>query len=191
MSFWVPETRLRLPQVKFFFKVPPKRVKYLATPSSILILISTGELCSQSVRGNVRRTGRMFLEHVERSSSTNTPNYIHEANVRPLMNQLYSPNTPNYVSAINLRTGFTVSVDVKQHWTVLRHWLQFVRNMSTDIREQWSSTSPPLPRQSFGQTPIWSGCVTISCLKLRVPSLLSTQSFGQTPIWSGCVTISV
>ena len=28
----------------------------------------------------------------------------------------------------------TVSVDVKQHWTVLRHWSQFVSNMSTDMR---------------------------------------------------------
>ena len=27
-----------------------------------------------------------------------------------------------------------VSVDVKQYWTVLRHWSQFVPNMSTDIR---------------------------------------------------------
>ena len=28
----------------------------------------------------------------------------------------------------------TVSVDVKQHWTMLRHWSQFAPNMSTDIR---------------------------------------------------------
>ena len=27
-----------------------------------------------------------------------------------------------------------VSVDAKQHWTMLRHWSQFVPNMSTDIR---------------------------------------------------------
>ena len=43
-------------------KFPPKRVKNLATPSSIFIFISsssTGELCSQPVRGNVRRIGRM------------------------------------------------------------------------------------------------------------------------------------
>ena len=26
------------------------------------------------------------------------------------------------------------TVDVKQHWTMLRHWSQFVPNMSTDIR---------------------------------------------------------
>ena len=29
--------------------------------------------------------------------------------------------------------GF-LSVDIKQHWTMLRHWSQFVPNMSTDIR---------------------------------------------------------
>ena len=47
---------------------PP--TKNLATPSSIFIFIfssSTGGLCSQPIRGNVRRIGRMFPEHVERS----------------------------------------------------------------------------------------------------------------------------
>ena len=51
-------------------KFPPKRVKNLATPSSSFIFISsssTGELCSQPIRGNDRRIGRMFPEHVERS----------------------------------------------------------------------------------------------------------------------------
>ena len=43
--------------------------------------------------------GRIFPEHVERSfldtefSSTNTPNYIREAKVRTVKNQLCSPNT--------------------------------------------------------------------------------------------------
>ena len=40
-----------------------------ATQSSIFIFISsssTGELCSQPLRGNVRRIGRMIPEHVER-----------------------------------------------------------------------------------------------------------------------------
>ena len=53
---------------------PPKRVKKLAIPSSIFFLFfsfsfssSTGELCSQRVRGNNRRIGRMFPEHAERS----------------------------------------------------------------------------------------------------------------------------
>ena len=30
--------------------------------------------------------------------------------------------------------SLTVSVDIKQHWTVLRHWSQFSPNMSTDIQ---------------------------------------------------------
>ena len=29
--------------------------------------------------------------------------------------------------------SLAVSVDVKQHWTMLRHWWQFVPNLSTDI----------------------------------------------------------
>ena len=64
-------------------RFPPKQVKNLATPSSIFIFIfssSTGELCSQPIRGNDRPIRRMFPEHVERSfldpniASTNTSN---------------------------------------------------------------------------------------------------------------------
>ena len=64
-------------------KFPPKRVKNLATPSSIFIFIfssSTGELCSQPIRDNDCPIGRMSPEHVERSfldpnkASTNTSN---------------------------------------------------------------------------------------------------------------------
>ena len=33
-----------------------------------------------------------------------------------------------------VRMSLTVSVDVKQHWTMLRHWSQFAPNTSTDIR---------------------------------------------------------
>ena len=77
-------------------------MKYLATPSSIFIFISsssTGELCSQPIRDKVCQTGWMFPEHVEWSfcSLTNTLNYIHKAKVCPIKNQLYSLNTPNYV----------------------------------------------------------------------------------------------
>ena len=46
-------------QIKTF---PPKRVNNLATASSIFICISsssTGELCSQPIRGNVRRIGHV------------------------------------------------------------------------------------------------------------------------------------
>ena len=35
---------------------------------------------------------------------------------------------------LSVLTSLTVSVDVKQHRTVLRHWSQFVPNVSTDIR---------------------------------------------------------
>ena len=64
-------------------KFLPKRMKNIATPSSIFIVIfssSTGELCSQPIRGSDRRIGRMFPEHVERNfldpniASTNTSN---------------------------------------------------------------------------------------------------------------------
>ena len=51
-------------------KFPPKTVKNPATPSSIFIFIfssSTGELCSQPIRGNGRQIGQMFPEHVELS----------------------------------------------------------------------------------------------------------------------------
>ena len=35
---------------------------------------------------------------------------------------------------LSVLMSLTVSVDVKQHWTMLRHWSQFSPNMSTDIR---------------------------------------------------------
>ena len=35
---------------------------------------------------------------------------------------------------LSVLTSLAVSVDVKQHWTMLRHWSQFVPNTSTDIR---------------------------------------------------------
>ena len=101
ISFWVSETRLSLQQVN---KFPPKRVKNLATPSSIFILVfssSTGELCSQPVRGNDRPVGRMFPEHVERRFLD--PEYSFDEyfqlgsrrKVGPIKNQLASPNTSN------------------------------------------------------------------------------------------------
>ena len=85
-------------------KFPPKRVKNVATPSSILILIfssSTGELCSQPIRGNDRPIGRMFPEHVERKFLD--PEYSFDEyfqlgsrrKVGPIKNQLGSPNTSN------------------------------------------------------------------------------------------------
>ena len=35
---------------------------------------------------------------------------------------------------LSVLMSLTVSVDVKQHLTMLRHWSQFVPNVSTDIR---------------------------------------------------------
>ena len=85
-------------------KFPPKRVKNLATPSSIFIFVfssSTGELCSQPIRGNDRPIRRMFPEHVERSFLD--PEYSFDEyfqlgsrrKVGPIKNQLASPNTSN------------------------------------------------------------------------------------------------
>ena len=63
-----PRDKAAPPTSQQINKFPPKRVKNLVTPSSIFISSSsTGELCSQPVRGNFRRIGRMFPENVERS----------------------------------------------------------------------------------------------------------------------------
>ena len=101
ISFWVSETRLRLPQVNRF---PPKRVKNLATPSSIFIFVFssfTAELCSQPIRGNYHPIGRMFPEHVEQRFLD--PEYSFDEyfelgsqrKVGSIKNQLASPNTSN------------------------------------------------------------------------------------------------
>ena len=76
-------------------------VKNLPTPSSIFIFVFssfTGELCSQPNRGNDRRLGRMFPEHVERSLLN--PEYSFDEyfqlgsrrNIRPIKKGLYTPN---------------------------------------------------------------------------------------------------
>ena len=115
ISFWVSETRLPLPQVN---KFPLKRVKNLATSSSIFIFIfssSTGELCSQPITGNDCQIGRMFPEHVERSFLD--PEYSFDEyfqlgsrrKVRPIKKQLGSSKTSNQVheqTFAQLRTGF-------------------------------------------------------------------------------------
>ena len=78
-------------------KFPPKRAKNLATTSSIFIFVFssyTGELCSQPIRGNDRRIGRMFPEQVERSFLD--PEYSFDEyfqlgsrrNIRPIKNGL-------------------------------------------------------------------------------------------------------
>ena len=75
---------------------PPKRVKNLATPSSIFIFISsssTGELCSQPIRSNVRRIGQIFPEHVERSFLD--PEYSFVAVRRILPTRFTKKSSPN------------------------------------------------------------------------------------------------
>ena len=66
-----PRDKAAPPTSQQINKFPPKRVKTLATPSSIFLFFyfffTTRELCYQPVRGNVRRIGRMFPEHIERS----------------------------------------------------------------------------------------------------------------------------
>ena len=71
ISFWVPETRLRLPQVNNNNKNPSEASE---VPSETVIhfyfyffLIHRRALCSQPIRGKVRQTGRIFPEHNERS----------------------------------------------------------------------------------------------------------------------------
>ena len=107
-------------------KFPPKRVKYLAIPSSIFFFLphpqessplSANQRQGSSNRANIPRTcwAKLFGPRIYLlCSSTNTPNYIREAKIRPIMNQLYSPNTTNYVREqifAKLRMG------LKQHST--------------------------------------------------------------------------
>ena len=82
-------------------KFPPKRVKSLATPSSIFIFVlssSTGELCSQPVRGNDRPIGRMFPEHVEQSFLD--PEYTFVA-VRRILRTIFAKQ-----KCVQLRTNY-------------------------------------------------------------------------------------
>ena len=95
---------------------PPKRMKNLAIPSSIFISSSsTGELCSQPIRGNVRRIGRMFPEHVERSFLD--PEYSFAAAGRILRTifakQKFAQLRTNYIRRI-LPTMFAKKMNVRQ-----------------------------------------------------------------------------
>ena len=65
-----PREKAAPPTSQQINKFPPKRVKYLAIPSSIFFFLSsssTGELSALSQSDKVRRIGRIFPEHVERS----------------------------------------------------------------------------------------------------------------------------
>ena len=91
-----PRDKAAPPTSQQINKFPPKRVNNLATPSSIFIFISsssTGELCSQPIRGNVRRIGRMFPEHVERSFLN--PEYSFVAVRRTLPTRFAKKSSPN------------------------------------------------------------------------------------------------
>ena len=75
---------------------------------------------------------------------TPTHSYVHNHSLiqmcTPTLTLLDPPRVQELCESRGCRPGLsvlmslTVSVDVKQHWTVLRHWSQFVPNMSTDIR---------------------------------------------------------
>ena len=65
MSFWVSQTRLRLPQVNKLIKTYPKRVKYLATPSSIFIIFLPHSQKSSALS----QSGAMFAEVGEYSKN--------------------------------------------------------------------------------------------------------------------------
>ena len=127
ISFWVPETRLCLPQAN---KFPSKRVRYLATMSSIFISSpSTGEFSALS------KSETRFVEYSQNMPSEafwtlNTLNYIHEAKVHPIKNQLYLWNTPNYFCEqmfTQLRTGLTTEREAWTQQQTLHNTIQTTR----------------------------------------------------------------
>ena len=117
ISFWVLRDKAAPSTSQQINKFASKRVKNLATPSSIFIFVFspfTGDLCSQPIRGNDRPIGRMFPEHVERrflDPEYRLDEYFQlgsRRKVGPIKNQLASPNTSNQVreeTFAQLRTG--------------------------------------------------------------------------------------
>ena len=57
---------------------------------------------------------------------------------------------------LSVLMSLTVSVDVNQHWTMLRHWSLFVSNMSTRLPRTWSSISSLLPTRTLSFMLAWS-----------------------------------
>ena len=72
---------------------------------------------------------------------------------------------------LSVLTSLLVSVDVKNCWTVLRHWSQLVPSMSTDIRGHWASLHHQLQWMWF--------CIVINTLHYAgcSPALLSVILF--------------
>ena len=136
-----PRDKAALPTSQQMNKFPPKRMKYLAIPSFFVFLphpqesspLSAYQRPGSSNRANIPRTcwakrfrPRIYLRHC----STNTPNYIREAKVLPIKNQLYSPNTPNFVREqmfAQLRTGFRCT---QNGWAVLFFPFFFLSSLS-------------------------------------------------------------
>ena len=84
---------------------------------------------------------------------------------------------------LSVLTSLLVSVDVKLYWTVLRHWSQFVPNMSTDIRghEALLHHSSADPHNSYSLShPQW--LAPISNLPVWVRS---TPLFDEV-LWNWC-----
>ena len=115
-----PRDKAAPPASQQIGQFPPKRVKYrhghpvlfLFLPhSQESSLLSTNQRQRSPNWANIPRTcwANLFRPRIQlRRSWTNNPNYIREAKVRPIKNQLHSPNIPNYVLQqmfAQLRTG--------------------------------------------------------------------------------------
>ena len=63
---------------------------------------------------------------------------------------------------LSVLTSLMVSVDVKQYWTTLTHWSQFVPNMSSDIRGHETlhhhHQAVARDKQTNRRTEGWAGC---------------------------------
>ena len=122
------------------------------------------------------------VQDISNLINTTSSTYTH-----PLNSQTVQKRCPRVQELCESRGGrpglsvlisLTVSVDVKQHWTMLGHWSQFVPNMSSDIRgrevlhhHHRSDTTDFQPYTG------WYFVLTIiqlqsSCLVLRVRNLV-------------------
>ena len=109
--------------------------------------------------------------------------------------------------ALSVLMSLTVSVDVKQHWTMLRHWSQFFPNMSTDIRWHEALHHHHLTEVRLGShnSQNWQAAAVLRVLSFivalrpqRPHGLLETGSPGRPPrfshsswaLWLRVLTIS-